>query len=54
MEESQKVVRRVRIDRKVLDTCRSYHPGVSLDRLIAFALENEIRRKQKKRLKIPF
>lgn len=54
MEASKKVVRRVRIDQNTLDQCRAYFPGSTLQLLIENALENEIRRKLKKRLINPF
>jgi post-segregation antitoxin (ccd killing protein) len=54
METSQKVVRRIRISQNTLDQCRAYFPGLTIDKLVENALENEIRRKQKKRLINPF
>jgi len=54
MEAAQKVVRRIRFDRNLIDTCREYFPGTTLQRLVELALENEIQRKRKKRTKIPF
>jgi len=50
MENIQKVVRRVRISQKLLNECREYFSGITLQKLIENSLENEIRRKQKKRL----
>lgn len=54
MNISKKVVRRVRIEENLLEQCRAYYPDISLDKLITNLLENEIRRKQKKRLRIRF
>jgi hypothetical protein len=54
MKTDQKVVRRVRIEQNILDQCRTYFPDATLQKLIVNALENEIRRKQKKRLTTPF
>lgn len=54
MKFSKKVVRRVRIEENILDQCRAYYPEISIDKLISNLLENEIRRKQKKRLRPPF
>jgi post-segregation antitoxin (ccd killing protein) len=54
MKTSQKVVRRVRIKEILLDQCRAYYPDISIDNLINICIENEIRRKRKKRLRIPF
>jgi hypothetical protein len=54
MEKNQKVVRRIRIDQKTIDVCRDYFPGYTLQKLIENSLKNEIRRRQKKRLRNPF
>lgn len=54
MNLSKKVVRRLRIEENILNQCRAYYPDISLDKLISNLLENEIRRKQKKRLRLPF
>lgn len=54
MENQQKHVRRIRFSEKLLDDCRTYFPGITIQRLVENALENEIRRKQKKRLILPF
>lgn len=51
MKNDEKMVRRVRIDIKTLEDCRNYFPGLSIDKLVQNSLENELRRKQKKRLK---
>lgn len=54
MEKVKKVVRRIRIEQNLFDQCRAYFPGFTFTKLIQLALENEIRRKQKKRLVSPF
>jgi hypothetical protein len=54
MKSNEKHIRRIRFSEKQLEGYRSYFSDISFQRFVANAVENEIRRKQKKRLVLPF
>ena len=49
-----KAVKRLRFSEEDIESLRSYYPGLSVQKIVENAVQNEIRRKQKKRLKTPF
>jgi hypothetical protein len=54
MEKTKKVLRRVRIAEKILDHYRAKYPGISLQRFIDLALENQWLRDRRERVVKPF
>ena len=50
----KKQVKRIRIDDSIMDHYRKIYSGISFQRFIELALENQILRDQHKKLKTPF
>jgi hypothetical protein len=54
MKTQENPIRRIRITEKQLEAYRAYYPDISFQKFVDMAIDNEIRRKQKKRLRSPF
>jgi len=49
-----RVVKRLKFNDFDIESLRDYYPELSVQKIIENAVQNEIRRKKKKRLRIPF
>jgi post-segregation antitoxin (ccd killing protein) len=54
MKTQENHVRRIRISEKQLEAYRAYFCDISFQKFVDMAIDNEIRRKQKKRLRLLF